>query len=313
MDTVISIIEAIVPVAFVIALGFIAGKRRKLKPEDSLLITRLVLEWIFPALLLLGMATTPRAQLLDYKFVLATMIGIMGMYLIGLLWGWLKFRDLRMATLKGFVVGFPDAAFMGIPILASLFGPTSIFPVLVLNLAALLVMIPVTTTLLSIGAGKGGGAGTLFNAIFEAVQKPLVWAPALGIVISLLGIELPSVAKNSLKLIGEATSGVSLFCLGLIMSSHQLRLSAEVWSNVLLKNVLHPVFMFGICLLFAVGGVLEREIILLCALPSATITAMFANEARLYEAESAASILLGTVLSVATFSIAIWLTAGMGH
>jgi malonate transporter and related proteins len=313
MDTVFSIIEAIVPVAFVIALGFTAGKRHKLKPEDSQLITRLVLEWIFPALLLLGMATTPREQLLDYKFVLATMIGIMGMYLIGLLWGWLKFRELRMATLKGFVAGFPDAAFMGIPILASLFGPTSIYPVLVLNLAALLVMIPVTTTLLNIGAGKGGGAGTLFNAMFEAVQKPLVWAPALGIAISLLGIELPSVAKNSLKLIGEATSGVSLFCLGLIMSSHQMRLSTEVWGNVLLKNVLHPVFMFGICLLFAVEGILEREIILLCALPSATITAMFANDARLYEAEAAASILLGTILSIATFSIVIWLTAGMGH
>jgi len=106
---------------------------------------------------------------------------------------------------------------------------------------------------------------------------------------------------------------VSLFCLGLIMSSHQLRLSAEVWSNVLLKNVLHPVLMFGICLLFAVEGILEREIILLFALPSATITAMFANDARLYQAEAAASILLGTILSIATFSIAIWLTAGMGH
>ena len=54
------IVESLVPVAFVILLGFIAGKRRKLSHSDSLLITRLVLNWIFPSLLLAGMASTPQ-------------------------------------------------------------------------------------------------------------------------------------------------------------------------------------------------------------------------------------------------------------
>ena len=46
------IVGSLVPVAFVILLGFIAGKRGKLSHSDSLLITRLVLNWIFPSLLL---------------------------------------------------------------------------------------------------------------------------------------------------------------------------------------------------------------------------------------------------------------------
>jgi len=313
MNSIEEIVAAIVPVAFVILLGYLAGKRGKLKTDDSLLITRLVLEWIFPALMLVSMAETPREQLLDFKFLIAVLIGIMGMYAFGLLFGWLRFGELRHATLKGFVVGFPDAAFMGIPILTSLFGQSGMYPILVLNLVALLVMVPLTTTLLNIGAGKGDVASSFVNGVVAAIQKPLVWAPAIGIAISLMGLDLPAVAKNSLHLIGNATAGVSLFCLGLIMSGHSLKVTGEVAGNVVLKNVLHPVFMFGLCLLFAIEGPLARQIILLCALPSATITAMFANEARVYEEPASASIFTGTVLSIVTLSVVIWMTAGYGH
>ena len=46
------IVGPLLPVAFVILLGFVAGKRGKLNHSDSLLISRLVLNWIFPALCL---------------------------------------------------------------------------------------------------------------------------------------------------------------------------------------------------------------------------------------------------------------------
>jgi len=82
------ILAPLVPVAAVIALGFIAGRRGTLSQSDSLLITGLVLNWIFPALLLAGMATTPRAQLLDAQFILATFIALMGTYAIAFAIGW---------------------------------------------------------------------------------------------------------------------------------------------------------------------------------------------------------------------------------
>jgi malonate transporter and related proteins len=85
------IVKPLIPIAFVIALGFIAGRRKTLSRSDSLLITRLVLDWIFPALLLAGMATTPRAQLLDIRFILATFIALMGTYAIAFAIGWYRY------------------------------------------------------------------------------------------------------------------------------------------------------------------------------------------------------------------------------
>lgn len=298
------VVEPLVPVAFVIVLGFIAGKRGTLSYSDSILITRLVLNWIFPALLLAGMATTARAQLLDFRFILATFLALLGTYVLAFAIGWYRYRALKEATLKGLVNGYPDGAFMGIPILQSMFGPGSLYPILVLNVVASLVMIPLTTTLLAVGSGKGGGARAFVSSVLDAVRRPLMWAPAIGILVSLLGIELPSVVVDSFNLLGKATPGVSLMCLGLIMSSVKMKLSFEVWENAVLKLLLQPSIMVGAALLLSVSGIATQQMILLCALPSATISGMFANEACAYRDEAATSILVSTVLSIVTFSFA---------
>jgi malonate transporter and related proteins len=300
----------VLPVAFVIILGFLAGKRGKLNHSDSLLISRLVLNWIFPALLLAGMASTPRSQLLDFRFVVATFVGVMGMYVLAFAIGWYRYRELKAATLKGFVNGYPDAAFMGIPILQAMFGPGSLYSVLVLNLIASLVMIPLTTMLLTIASGQGSGAKAFISSISAAIRRPLMWAPAIGILCSLLAIKLPPVLADSFNLLGKATPGVSLFCLGLIMSAVKLKLSSEVWMNMGLKLLLHPALMVAATLIFSVKGAYAQQMILLCALPSATIPAMFANEAGAYRSEATTSILISTVLSVVTFSFAIYLIDG---
>jgi malonate transporter and related proteins len=78
-----------------------------------------------------------------------------------------------------------------------------------------------------------------------------------------------------------------------------------------LKNILHPALMFAACLLFAVDGSLQHQIILLSALPTATITSMFANKQDVYESEATTAIFVGTVLSLIKFSSA--LTARLGN
>jgi malonate transporter and related proteins len=307
------IVGPLVPVAFVIALGFVAGKRRTLSYSDSLLISRLVLNWIFPALLLAGMASTPRSQLLDFPFVVATFVGFMGMYVLAFAIRWYQYRQLKEATLKGLVCGYPDAAFMGIPILQTMFGPGSLYSVLVLNVIASLIMMPLTTTLLTIASGEGSGAKAFVSSILEAVRRPLMWAPAIGILCSALAIKLPPVLADSLNLLGKATPGVSLLCLGLIMASVQLRLSREVWESMALKLFVQPALMTGAAVLLSVSGIYAQQMILLCALPSATISGMFANEAGAYRDEAATSILVSTVLSVLTFPLAISLiNRGLG-
>jgi predicted permease len=71
--------------------------------------------------------------------------------------------------------------------------------------------------------------------------------------------------------------------------------------------------MRGLAILPGVNGVHRREMILLGALPTASMTAMFAVEYNVYKDESDATILLSIVLFIATLGIVIALTGSMAH
>ena len=124
-----------------------------------------------------------------------------------------------------------------------------------LRVIASLVMIPLTTTLLTVAGGKGSGAKAFASSVWEAVRRPLMWAPAIGILVSLSAIKLPSVVVDSLNLLGKATPGVSLLCLGLIMSSVKMKLSFDVGENAVLKLLLQPALMVGAALMLSISGI----------------------------------------------------------
>ena len=89
-----------------------------------------------------------------------------------------------------------------------------------------------------------------------------------------------------------------------------MKLSFDVWENTVLKLLLQPALMVGAAFMLSVSGLPTQQMILLCALPSATIAGMFANEAGAYRDEAATSILVSAVLSIVTFSFAIYLIDG---
>jgi malonate transporter and related proteins len=66
--------------------------------------------------------------------------------------------------------------------------------------------------------------------------------------------------------------------------------------------------MWLLAVLLGVTGVYRREMILLGALPTASMTAMFAVQYDVYVAESDATILLSTIISIATLGIFIAVT-----
>ena len=107
----------------------------------------------------------------------------------------------------------------------------------------------------------------------------------------------------SLRLIGQTTSGVSLFALGLIMSCHSIKLNRYVFLNIGLKNIIHPLIMLLLVILFNVKGLIAKEAILLCAMPTATMTTMFALRYRTLVQESTSTTILGTMVAIVTLPI----------
>jgi malonate transporter and related proteins len=139
--------------------------------------------------------------------------------------------------------------------------------------------------------------------VLKVFKKPLVLAPVLGAIFSAIGLHLPKLALESLELIGGTTSGVSLFALGLIMSQDKVSISKPVLFNVFNKTLVHPLIMFGLVVAFGITGASAKEAILLCALPPAIMTTMFAAKYNVLRRESSSSTVVGTVIALITLAI----------
>jgi predicted permease len=305
------IVLTLVPVALVIALGWLAGKWNILDANQNGLLAALFVQFTLPAELFIGAARASPAQIENWGFLLGLALGFVVIYLLGLFLAVAVFRhDLAEGALQAMNCSFPNMAAMGIPVLGALIGPSSLLSVLVGNLVSSLVLVPVTLTLLE--AGRGGrigrngtplpGARMLWHSLLSSLRQPLVWAPVAGVVLAFAGVHLPEVVDKSLEMIGGASTGVALFSLGLLLSQQTIRLTGEVITNVLLKVLAQPALMGLLVLLLAVRGEAGREMILLGALPTASIAPMIALRYKAYTAESSATVLLSTVLSVLTLT-----------
>lgn len=313
MSVLLVIVNALVPIAFVILLGVLAGRMGSIKPESSAVLAALALDFCLPALLFEATATMPIAEFAQWRFFLGIALGLLGVYAIAMAVALALFKKPVAAdSMQALNSSFPNMAFMGVPVLTAVIGTSAALSVVVGNLISSFVLIPLTLTLLEAGASEQKGKKTsvvVMTSIMSAIKKPLVWGPLIGILMAVFHIPLPEVGQKSFKLIGEATSGVALFSMGLLLSGQKLQVSISSLTNTTFKNLLQPALMWGLALLLGVTGLYRREMILLGALPTASMTAMFAVQYKVYTQESDATIVISTVFSIASLAVLIALTA----
>jgi predicted permease len=75
----------LIPVAFVILLGYFAGRLGFFGSSGRTVLTQLVLTWLLPPLLLSAIAKTPQVDLLDCRVLLLLLVAMMGPFLAILL------------------------------------------------------------------------------------------------------------------------------------------------------------------------------------------------------------------------------------
>lgn len=314
--------SVLLPVLFVIALGYFAGRTKEFDADQVKGINELVLDFALPAIMFVGIIKTaahPPAG--ETTFLVAITLALVAFYIAVLLVSILLLRhSLGEAALQACLLSFPSVAFMGIPIFKGLFGDSGVLSVTVATVIANLTIAPMTVLLLEMHAARTTRAGTgetarLVDEVVAALKssfvKPVVWAPLLAILVVATGIRVPEAVDNMLTLIGSTTSGVSLFAAGLIIAAYKVTVTVEIVSNVVAKMIAQPLFAVFLVALFAMKEPLSRELILMCAIPSSAFAVLLAPRYNAYETEAASTLVLTSFAMVAIMPLAILLTRGM--
>ncbi len=308
------LLGALLPVFFVLALGYLAGKRNEFDADQAAGLSKLALGFALPASLFVGMTEIPRDLLLQQgRLVLALILAHVGLFLIA----WILLR--RLKTLQGaasiicaLMLATSATPVFGIAVLQPLLGDTSTDTVGLVALAINLVVPTAIILLESESSGSGAAAAAssshraqVLSGLKSGLKSPLLWGPVLGIVVVLVGLRIPKEVASCFAMIGSATSGVAVFTVGLTLAAHAFHLSKAVLLSTLGRITVQTAVLFALLHLLHVQSPFAREALVCCSFPLATIVVLLAAKYKAMEAESASALLLSTLSLVVTVPIII--------
>lgn len=207
-------------------------------------------------------------------------------------------------------MSLPNYAAAGLPVALALLGPDHVVPVAVAIAAGSVLPSPVTLALLELSVAKQNGSAAMraARAVGHALIKPIVLAPVIGTLFSLLSWSLPAVAVASLRQIGQAAGGLALFVTGLILSAQRFRLSWNVALATIIANIIQPLLAFAIALVLGAPAAIMKISVLMAALPCGFFGILFGSSYGLDSEESGSTVIASTVVSMFTLAVAIaWL------
>jgi malonate transporter len=312
------LVGALLPVFFVLALGYFAGKRRSFDADQAAGLSKLALGFALPASLFVGMTEIPRELLLEQgRLVLALILAHVGLFLVA----WLLLRRVKALTgaasiISALMLATSATPVFGIAVLQPLLGNTSTGTVGLVALAINLV-VPVAIILLeteSSGAGAASAASPssaasrraqVLSGLKSGLTSPLLWGPVLGIAVVVVGLRIPKDIASCFQMIGAATSGVAVFTVGLTLAAHSFHLSKAVVFGTFGRITVQTAVLFALLHLLHVQSPFAREALVCCSFPLATIVVLLAAKYKAMEGESASALLLSTLSLVVTVPVII--------
>ncbi len=314
------------PFFAVVVLGYLAAARHVM-PESAIPgLSTFVLFFALPCMLFRFGASRPFTQLIDP--------GLMAIYTACALLMVLSSIALSLqrqpggpgvalkdAAFGALVATFPNAGFMGVPLLVGMLGEAAAGPLI----GAILVDLVLTSSLClaiaqiapnAAGARDDGLLNAMGRALRGAVSNPLPWAIGVGALFAATGLVLPEPIAQIVKMLADAATPVALFTIGAVLwraREHSTGATplAGYLPLALVKLLVHPLLILCFGVIASALGIPVSPfgllvLVLTAALPSASNVTMLAERYGADTGRVTRIIMASTALAFFSFSLIAW-------
>lgn len=318
----LAILSVTFPFFALIGIGYLAARGKALPLETVPGLNTFVLYFALPAMLFRLGAGTPVAQLLDPAVLglwLAAGLTVMGLAVTTSRRRRLNWLDSAFGAL---IAVLPNSGFMGVPLLIALVGNQAAGPISASLLVDILLIQSIALAVSHFGSRAGASPWDEVTASLRRVVKnPMPWSIALGALVGSTGLPLPTPIERVLDLLAGAATPVALFTIGAVLAREQSDMPTgrirtgivafgDVYWLAALKLLAHPLLVLTYGLGLQAAGVLLSAgaltvLVLTAALPAAANVAVLAERFGANNGRVARVILVSTLLSYVTFTIAV--------
>ena len=290
MSLLVRILEVIVPVFFIVGVGFAYARRHQ---PDMALFNRIALDVFSPMLVYAALASRGFEVGEHGLLLLGGVLLVLGTGLAA--WPLAKALGHSPRTLVP-VVMFNNCGNMGLPLALLAFGPAGMGPAVALFAISCLLHFSLGARLTSQGARTR-----------DLLLSPLMLATALGFASAFTGLRPPEVFITAMRLLGDASLPLLLFTLGARLTALRRDSLAPGLLGAMARPLLGLALALPLAAWLGLEGQARAQLLLFAALPPAVMQFILAERYQQEPEKVAAMILLGNALAVVFVPLALLL------
>ena len=307
----LDIINLALPFFGMIFIGFVCGKWRRIPDEGLAWMNFFILYVALPALFFRILSKTPLEQLAQFDFIMATTLATASTFTLAFIVGlFLRHGRIGEATLAGVAGGFGNVGYMGPGLALATLGSEAAVPVaLIFCFDALLIFVMVPLLMAFSKTTNSSVGRALRGTVRSVALNPLLLAAALGTGAAALQFEPPVAADRLLQFLYTSAAPCALFALGVTVALRPVgRMFPDVPLLAAVKLLIHPILVLLLLRMFGpFSPIWTGTAVLMAALPPALTAYVFARQYGIWIEQASSVVLFGTLGSVVTLIIVIWL------
>lgn len=307
----LDVINLALPFFGLVFLGFAAGRIKRIPDTGMAWMNYFIVYVSLPALFYRILATTPLEQLARPLFIVATTLSTFAVFALSFAVTMAMRRgDVADSAIGGLAGGYGNIGYMGPGLALSTLGSGAAAPIALIFCFDQLLLFSLVPMLMAIaGTDKKGWLATALEVVRRIVTHPLMVASGLGVLSAAIRFEPPVALDRLLQFLQNSAAPCALFALGVTVAMRRLdRVPWEVPLLVAIKLIVHPAIVLALLILLGPFDELwASTAVLLAALPPALNVFVFARQYDAWVAQASNSVMLGTVVSVATLTTVMWL------
>jgi malonate transporter len=303
----LGLVEIVGPIFGLMLAGWAATFTRAFSTEAARVLANFVFWFAIPVLLFRTGARLDIPATIPLAHLWAYLAGTFAVFAAGMLaaraFGRRRLDELAIA---GFGASFGNTFLLGTPLVLTAFGEAAALPFFIVMTVDSVVMFALVTALCELGQGDRGGLRRLpWDIVRRLVGNPILVGLALGIAVNLLELGLPRPLERWIELMAGAAIPCALFAVGGAMRGYRLGASLRpALAMTVLKLLCQPLLVWWLAsFVFQAPPLAAQVTTVIAAMPIGVNVYIFAVRYRTGEGETAAAILLSTLLAVVTVTI----------
>ncbi|MBE6047754.1 MAG: AEC family transporter [Clostridium sp.] len=227
-----------------------------------------------------------------YSFIFFIVAGVISKIFL------IPIKDKESKKVLQFANVFSNCAFIGFPIISSIYGAEGVVYTSIFNLFFNIFVWSYGVALYSDKLDK--------RAFKKILLNPGIVAVYVGLPIMLFNIHIPLFLEKSISTIGNMTTPLSMIIIGCILTKVNIKEAFKNWIvyyESLIRLIIIPICIFCIAKLIKDDSILIKTIIVLQAMPAGTMASIMAENLEKDSKLATVIIFVTTLFSIVTFPL----------